>query len=286
MTTLRIRWLWLTCRVGNAVVPVPQHILYKFKGPELDFLSYYEWCAIISIQEQDKPLHSVQTPNFNFRANPLRATHAKKLRSKLQCQYWALIWQEGHQSIQALITEIEMQSGRRRLTFMPGICWQHSTLGVFRLFIHPANPPGADQDGSAWNYNLKEHRSPWAAFCNMCSMLDPRPSDDAQKTFVNTCHFAVKCNVTKALRVNNEQKKILPCIDAEMWSHRSEHHLTMLVIFEILIYGPQANYTRPLGTSANKRAVREEIEKLMRTSNQREPQSDLRAAGQRTWLCS
>jgi len=253
-------------RVGDRVVPIPQHVHYRYRGQQLARLNFYEWCAIISIQTLDTSEADVQAQQrhppqrgaqrrprnstFPFaEGHPLQATHVQKIRSKLQCPILG-----GGPPPKYPGPNIGARSAQ----------WKKKANAYARYMLTAFNPWDIN-NGSAWDYST----SVWDCFCAMCNRLDPEPGS-SPATFIEKCRFAVICNVTRALKVDKERKKLLTahrCRAVKPWNSSTPDYACD---FENLIHGQEANEEGP-ADSETRRTAREEIDRLMRLQNSDEP---------------
>ena len=250
-------------RVGDTVIPVAQYTHYRYRGAELSKLNFYEWCAIISIEEigtlrsDAQPAIRRRRKNCTFQfaeGHPLRGTHIQKLRSKFQCPILA-----GGPPPKYPGPNVGARSAQ----------WKKKANAYARYMLTAFNPWDIN-DGSAWNYTV--HSTAWDAFCEMCRRLDPVPGT-AVATFIDKCRFSIICNVTKALKVNRERKELLTtyrCRAVLPWKGAAPDYACD---FENLIHGHDDNCTQTENNQtddAHRRAAVEEIDRLLRLNNNRE----------------
>ena len=246
-------------RVGDRAVPVAQHVHYRYRGAELSRLNFYEWCAIISIEEigsstaDAQPVVRRRRKNSTFQfaeGHPLRGTHIQKLRSKIQCPILA-----GGPPPKYPGPNVGSRSAH----------WKKKANAYARYMLTAFNPWDIN-NGSAWNYS--QHSTAWDAFCEMCCKLDPVPGTTVA-TFIDVCRFCVICNVTKALKVNRERKELLTmyrCRAVLPWKGDTPDYACD---FENLIHGHDEEGTAENNQTDDiiRRAAREEIDRLVRLNN-------------------
>ena len=238
-----------------------QHVHYRYRGPALQRLNLYEYGGIINITakeaDENQPGQGAQGANrpkngrITFAdGHPLKDTHIQQIRSKHVCPVLA-----GGPPPSYPGPSIP---GR-------GAQWRKKA-DAFARYILTLFKPWSLDSGLAYTLqvnstdhqdpeNSMDNTTPWDAFCESMSSLDPRPDDiDARPpTFVDVCRLGTIWNVSRSLCVNTERRTLLTVFrhrDARRWKSRQSDYACE---FESMLHDNTGGYASggELGSNTN-----------------------------------